>query len=185
MSDRKFLFLLSSARHHGNAETLARHAAKRLPSHVKQEWLRHSDLPLPPFEDIRHEGSGIYPAPTGNARNLLDATLAATDIVFVAPVYWYTVPAAAKIYLDYWSGWMRVKGLDFRPRMGGKSLWAVTILSDTNFSEADPTIGMLKLGAEYMKMHWKGALIGYGNKPGDVMEDAPSVTRAEKYFSGV
>ena len=38
---------------------------------------------------------------------LLDATLAATDLVFVAPVYWYSLPAAAKLYLDYWSAWLR------------------------------------------------------------------------------
>ena len=183
MSELRFLFLLSSARRNGNAETLARHAARHLPSNIKQEWLRHTDLPLPPFEDIRNsEGGDVYPAPKGHARTLLEATLTASDIVFVAPVYWYGVPTAAKLYLDHWSGWMRVPNLEFKPRMAGKTMWAITIVSDADHSVADPLTGTLKLSADYMQMRWAGALIGYGNKPGDVLSDKPSVERAEKFF---
>jgi multimeric flavodoxin WrbA len=185
MSDtsRQFLFLLSSARKGGNAETLARRAAKSVPAGAGQTWLHHADLPLPDFSDIRHAGDGTYPMPEGHGRTLLDATLAATDLVFVAPVYWYSVPATAKTYLDHWSGWMRLPGVDFRPRMAGKTMWAVTMLSDRDMAQAEPLLGCLKWTANYLGMRWGGSVIGYGNKPDDVLADAPALAQAETLFA--
>lgn len=45
---------------------------------------------------------------------------AATDIVLVSPVYWFSIPSPLKTYLDHWSGWMRVPDLDFKEKMRGK-----------------------------------------------------------------
>src|SRR5215813_5881410 len=103
MVTRSFLFLLASARKDGNTEALARRAASYLPADVDRRWIRLSDVPLPPFEDIRHVGDGRYPQQVGNERLLLDATLEATDLVVASPLYWYSVSASAKLYLDYWS----------------------------------------------------------------------------------
>jgi NAD(P)H-dependent FMN reductase len=102
--DRRFLFVLTSARRDGNSEALARIAAASLAPEVEQRWLSLLDLDLPPFEDIRHSGDGIYPQPDGPSRALLEATLWASDLVMVAPLYWYSIPARAKNYLDHWSG---------------------------------------------------------------------------------
>ena len=183
-SIRQFLFLVSSARKGGNTETLAQAAARHLPAGAGQTWLHHADLPLPDFADIRHSGDGTYPLPEGPGKTLLDATLAATDLVFVAPVYWYSLPTAAKLYLDHWSGWMRLPGIDFRPRMAGKTMWAVTMLSDRDTTQADPLLGSLKWTADYLKMNWGGALLGYGNKPGDVLVDAVALEEAKGFFAG-
>ena len=122
---RRFAFLIASTREGGNSEVLARRAAATLPPHVVQQWLRLSDLPLPPFEDVRHVEGGSYPPPTGNAATLLEATLGATDLVFAAPLYWYGVPASLKLYLDHWSGWMRVPGLEFSRAHGGQDRMGV------------------------------------------------------------
>ncbi|MGW5667958.1 flavodoxin family protein [Micromonospora sp. NPDC003776] len=181
---RSYLFLLGSARHGGNTETLARHAATRLPVDARVRWLRLAELPLPRFEDVRHRGSGRYPEPVGNARVLLDATLTATDVVIASPLYWYTVSADVKTYLDHWSGWMRVPGVDFRARMRGKTLWAVSTVSDEDRTTADPMLGTLRLTADYLGMRWGGALVGYGNRPGDVLADAAALARAETFFAG-
>jgi multimeric flavodoxin WrbA len=182
MKDRRFLFLLSSTRQRGNAELLARHAAAPLPSNTEQQWLRLSDLPLPDFRDTRDTG-GTYPVPDGHGATLLQATLAASDLVFVAPVYWYALPTLAKHYLDHWTGWMRVPDLDFKLRMAGKSMWAVTILSDTDHRFAEPLLGTLRLTADYMDMRWAGSVIGYGNHSGDVLKDKAALAAAEKLFS--
>ena len=181
---RDFLFIVASARRDGNTEKLARQAARSLPPGTAQTWLRLLDLAVPPFEDIRHSGDGTYPAPSGDLETLFDATLAATDLVFVAPLYWYSVPAAAKLYLDYWSAWMRVPGADFKARMAGKTMWAVTVISDEDTRVADPLIGTLKLSAEYMRMRWGGALLGYGSRPDDILRDATALAAAERFFAG-
>jgi multimeric flavodoxin WrbA len=179
---RRFTFLLASARRDGNTELLARKAAEHLPSEHDQQWLRLMDLPLPPFVDIRHS-VGVYPQPEGNERVLFDATLDATDLVFAVPLYWYSVPASAKTYLDYWSGWLRVPGAEFKARMAGKKLWGVSALSDENFSVADPLIGTLKLTADYLSMEFGGVLLSYGNKPGEILADAAALERAATFFA--
>lgn len=179
-----YLFLLAGAREGGNTETLARAAAAELPARATQIWLNLRELPLPPFDDIRHTGDGVYPQPQGAEKTLLDATLAADHIVVASPLYWYSVSASAKLYLDYWAGWLRVPGADFKARMRGKTLQAITTLSDPDHSTADPLIGTLRLSAEYLRMTWHGALLAYANRPGDLpTSDPASLHRAKSFFS--
>ena len=113
-----------------------------------------------------------------------EATLAATDLVLVAPVYWYSMPAAAKLYLDHWSAWMRAPGWDFKARMAGKTLWAVSTFSDTDPKYAAPLRDTLQFTADYMVMRWGGHLLGFANRPGDVLADATALATAEKFFQG-
>lgn len=181
-SSRRFSFILASGRRDGNTEILARKAAEHLPPGSQQEWHRLMDLPLAPFEDIRHS-VGVYPQPQGNERVLFDATLGATDLVFAVPLYWYSVPASAKLYLDYWSGWLRVPGANFRERMAAKTLWGVCALSDEDPRRADPLVGTLAITADYLKMGFGGVLLGYGNKPGEVLNDAAALDKARSFFA--
>lgn len=83
-----------------------------------QQWLHLLDFPLPDFVDLRHNGA--FQPPVGDARLLLEATLNATDLVLVAPLYWYGLPAPAKLYLDPWSGWLRIPGIDFQKKRRAK-----------------------------------------------------------------
>jgi NAD(P)H-dependent FMN reductase len=182
---RSFTFILASARRGGNTETLARRAASRLPAGVEQRWLSLIDLPMPTFRDLRHAADGSYPPPVWPASVLLDATLAATDLVIASPLYWYTVSADAKKYLDHWSGWMRVPGFDFRARMAGKTLWAVSSVSDEDPSVAEPMLGTLRLSAQYLNMRWGGALLGYANRPGEILADEAALARADTFFDAV
>ena len=97
-----FLFLNASTRapgQVGNTETLARRAAEALPADAKQTWLALAGLDLPAFVDHRHT-TGVYPMPEGDAKQVLDALLSATDVVFVSPVYWFSVPSPLKLCLD-------------------------------------------------------------------------------------
>jgi hypothetical protein len=180
--ERKFLFILGSARIEGNTELLARHAARSLPKAVKQNWIRLIAYALPLFEDIRHHETRRYQINSESEKTLLDATLACTDLVIASPVYWYNVSAATKLYIDHWSAWMRLEGVEFRSRMAGKTLWGISSLSDKNASGAQPLIDCLRLTAEYLNMDWRGVLLGYGNRPGDVLEHPPSMERSSVFF---
>jgi hypothetical protein len=140
---RSFLFLLASGRDGGNTEALAREAAAHLPEHAHQRWLSLADHQLPVFADIRHADESPHQPSTDNERLLLDATLAATDIVIASPVYWYSVSSSAKLYLDHWSNWLRIPDLGFKARMGEKTFWSVSVLADEDPSMADPLLGTL------------------------------------------
>lgn len=178
---RQFLFLLGSSRSDSNTEMLARKAAEQLPAEVGQRWLRLAEHPLPDFADLRHDSDHARPTegPTGL---LLDATLAATDIVIASPLYWYSVSAHTKRYLDYWSGWLRTPGVDFKATLAGRNLWGVTVLAHEEQEVADPLIGTLNHSAAYMGMHFGGVLLGNGSKPGDVLNDTEALARAKTFF---
>lgn len=182
--ERKFLFLCGSARREGNSVLLAEAAAASLPSSSKTAWLHLADLDLPRFEDFRHQEGGAFPMPEEGAEIALQATLAATDLVMVAPVYWYGLPASTKLYLDHWSGWLRIPGLDFRDRMAGKRMWAITMVSDTDPAKAEPLLTSLRWTAQYMRMEWGGEMIGLGNSPGDVLADTTAMGIAARLFRG-
>ncbi|MEV4162393.1 flavodoxin family protein [Nonomuraea dietziae] len=183
MAERRFLFLIGSARPGGNTEALARTAAEHLPEGAEQRWLHLDDLPLPPFRDVRHADDGVYRVPVGNERVLLEATLDATDLVIASPLYWYSVSASTKLYLDYWSAWMRVPGVDFRRRMAGKTTWAISAVSDDDMAVADPLVGTLRLCAQYFGGRWGGALLGFANRPGEMATDHDALTRAKTFFT--
>ena len=178
---RRVLFVLGSARAGGNLEILARRAAEALPERVERTWLALPEWPLPPFADLRHVGDGAYPLPEGNEKALFDATMAATDLVVVSPLYWYTVSTPVKAYLDCWSGWLRMPGAGFREAMADKTLWAVTSFAGER-AKARPATDTLRLCAEFFGMRWGGALLGNGSRPGDVHSDTEAMTAAATFL---
>jgi len=174
---RHFTFVVGSTRSGGNSEALAR--AAKLPAGASEDWQLLRDHPLPPFADTRHTTG--YAPPDGHARRLCDATLAATDLVLVTPVNWYSVSWPMKLYLDHWSAWMRIPELGFD--LAGRNLWGVVVDSDDDDSggSAVPVIDTLRRTADYMKMQWRGVLLGHANRPGEL--PASMLATAATYFS--
>ncbi|MEU3059774.1 flavodoxin family protein [Streptomyces subrutilus] len=180
VATRNFTFVLGSARSGGNTEALARHAAGGLRPDTGRTWLRLHDLPLPEFTEPR-PGDG-RPAPRGNEKLLLDATLGSTDLVVASPLYWYSVSAATKLYLDYWALWMGLPDVGFRERMRGKTLWAVTAYARGEARDTDPLTGMLRQTADYLGMRWGGALLTRAGRPADLEGDPAVLRRAARFF---
>ncbi|MBO1334932.1 flavodoxin family protein [Streptomyces sp. VRA16 Mangrove soil] len=182
MPTRNFLFLLGSSRPGGNTEILARRAAEQLPSDVDRRWIDLAAHPLPDFEDLRHDSDHVRPEGDDTAL-LLDATLAATDIVIASPLYWYSVSSSTKRYLDHWSGWLRTPGVDFKETLAGRTLWGVTALAHEETEVADPLVGTLTNSAAYMGMRFGGVLFGNGSRPGDVLKDEEALRNAKTFFA--
>lgn len=181
---RNVLFLLSSARENGNAEQLARKAAESLPPGTLTDWLRLNEYRHEAFQDLRHAPGGYTARPASpEMLALAERTLAADELVIVAPVYWYGLPSSAVSYLEHWSWWFRLPELRFRERMRGKVLSLVTShSSDEDDGVAQPLSMSLQLSADYMEMKWRGALIGHGNQPGEVLQDARALAAAREFL---
>ncbi|MFC9651856.1 flavodoxin family protein [Streptomyces sp. NPDC059892] len=179
-ADRSFLFVLGSSRSDGNTEILARAAAQQLPASVPQRWVDLADLPLPDFQDGRHEtdtwSAGEY------EETLRQATLEATDIVIASPLYWYTLSAQMKRYLDYWSGWLTVTDSDFAERMAGRTLWGVSVMSADDEAVGAGLVTTLNNSAAYLRMRFGGVLFGNGSRPGQIRNDERAALRAKTFF---
>ncbi|MEU0600745.1 NAD(P)H-dependent oxidoreductase [Streptomyces sp. NPDC006393] len=179
--NRSFLFLLASARSDGNSEQLARVAAEQLPSTTGQRWLDLTRLRLADFVDARHADA---PRPEQDNEELLrQATLAATDIVIVSPLYWYSLSSYAKRYLDYWSKWLTTPDPGFRAEMAGRTLWGVTAMAHREEVVAQPLVLSLHHSAAYMGMRFGGVLLGNGSRPGQVRDDERAAVRAKTFFT--
>ena len=184
MTARSFLFLLGSSRADGNTEDLARLAAEQLPTGTGQRWLNLSELTLPDFEDLRHEGDGSYPAPTGHAATLLEATLGATDLVLTSPLYWYAVVHIHQAVPR------PLVGVDAgaRRRLQGSG-WPDAPCGASPRSRpptgASPNRRPGRCARSPRTCGWYrgGMLLGTGNRPGDVLND-PAATAHAKHFFG-
>ena len=62
-------------------------------------------------------------------------------------------------------------------------MWAIAAYSDTDPQTAQPLFETLRLTANYMNMRWGGDVLGYGNRPSDVLQDADALARAGSLFS--
>lgn len=175
---RHVLFLLSSARPDGNALRLARRAAAALPASA-QVWIDLTDPPLPPFIDLRPG----FALPQGPALPVMQAMQAATDIVFVAPVYWYALPAPAKLLLDHWSGWLDAPATGFTDWAKAKTVHLITTRGDPDPTVADLPEAMLKRSILWLGMQWGSAVHGIGDAPGDIDRDADALLQAVLMFA--
>jgi putative NADPH-quinone reductase len=186
------LFLIASPRANGNAETLARVASESLPSNAKQTWLALRDYNLEPFQDLRHVApinpeyplAGGYGEAEGHSKFLLEQTLEATDIVFVAPLYWYSMPALLKRYLDEWSAWMRIPNLDFKGSMARKHYWAISVSGAGTMEQAEPLFAALEFSARFFGAKLEKRLLGRGSKPSDVLSYPETLEAARVFFEG-
>ena len=177
--ERRFLFLLSSARKGGNAEWLARRAAAGLPA-AGQHWIDLTDPALPPFRDLRP----AYAHPEGPLGAILQAMRAASDIVFVAPVYWYGLPAPAKLLLDHWSGWLDAPETGFADWAPSLTLHLITTRADPDPTVPDLPEAMLKRSALWLGMRWGGALHGIADAPGEIAADGAALAAAAGFLTG-
>jgi multimeric flavodoxin WrbA len=178
-----YLFLTASTResgHLGNTEWLAQQAARHLPGGAQATWHHLARMQVPPFVDLRHT-AGQYPMPEGDMHTLLQATMACTDLVLVAPVYWYSMPATLKLYLDHWSAWMRIPGVPFKDSMARKTLHLITTSGDR--AKAQPMIDSVALCAAFLNMRFAGTLWGKGGPPAAVQADAAAIAQAATFFA--
>lgn len=107
----------------------------------------------------------------------------ADDLVFVAPVYWYALPAPAKLLLDHWSGWLDDPDLGFAAMMAGKRLWLITTRADPDPDVPAPVEAMMARTALWLKMPWCGALHGVADAPGDITRDTATWAQAAEFLT--
>lgn len=178
---RHVLFILASARRHGNAERLARNAAESLPHDVQQTWIRLSELSLPPFEDLRHSytGTTLHRAVTSEPC-WIQLWLRQISCLSHRSI---GLPASAKLYLDHWRGWLRIPGVDFKQRMAGKTLWLISSYERHRSRNLCPTFWHAATNGKLFAHALGRRGSGFRKSAGDVLNDADALRSSPQLFS--
>ncbi|MGH1435116.1 MAG: flavodoxin family protein [Lewinella sp.] len=135
----------ASSRSHGNTSTIANYLSGQL-SATAVNLSAHEIAPFS-YEDN-------YPA-TDDFKDIIDQTIEADHWVLVTPIYWYTMSAQMKTFLDRFSDLMRYRE-ELLPALTGKYLWTVAVGSDP---ESVPHFFTpFRLSAEYLAMYYGGDL---------------------------
>jgi len=98
----------------------------------------------------------------------------ADAIIHSVPVYFWSMTAQMKAYLDRWCAlfdaeWKWHK--QYYPRMKGKKIALITVCGDSNVRTADPIVHSFKSTAEFTGMKWLGTVMASASDKGDILKD--------------
>jgi len=107
--------------------------------------------------------------------------LDAYAIIHSSPVYFWTMTAQMKAYLDRlcvffdaeWR-WQKV----YYPKMRGKRIGLITVCGDTNVHTADPIVHSFKSTVDMTKMQWLGAVMASASDKGDIVKNEAVIQQA-------
>ena len=114
---------------------------------------------------------------------ILKKILDADAIIHSVPVYFWSMTAQMKAYLDRWcalfdANWNWQKAC--YPNMKGKRIGLITVCGDPNVHTADPIVHSFKLTVEMTKMHWLGAVMASAGDKGDIIKDEKARKQASE-----
>jgi len=100
--------------------------------------------------------------------------LEADAIIHSCPVYFWSMTAQMKAYLDRWCAlfdaeWRWQK--QYYPKMKGKRIVLITVCGDPNPHTADPIVHSFKSTAEMTRLTWVGAFMASASDKGEISKD--------------
>ena len=107
--------------------------------------------------------------------------LAAETIIHSGPVYFWSMTAQMKAYLDRWcvffdENWSWHK--EYYPKMKGKRIGLITVCGDTNVHTADPVVHSFKATVDMTGMRWLGVVMASAANKGDIIRDEEARKKA-------
>lgn len=158
----------------GNTEQLTEEAVKDL----TVDRIRLNEYTIRPIIDGRHAEEG-FPELDDDYKEVIDRVLAADVLLFATPVYWYSMSGIMKNFVDRWSQMMRDGDYpDFKQTMAGKKAFVIAVGGDLPEVKGLPMIQQFQSIFDFMGIRFEGYILGIGNKPGDVLDDAEGMFAA-------
>lgn len=107
--------------------------------------------------------------------------LDAHAIIHSVPVYFWSMTAQMKAYLDRWcvffdADWNWQKA--YYSKMQGKRIGLITVCGDPNVHTADPIVHSFQSTAEMTQMHWLGAVMTSAAEKGEIANNEKALREA-------
>ncbi|PKN19722.1 MAG: hypothetical protein CVU71_04940 [Deltaproteobacteria bacterium HGW-Deltaproteobacteria-6] len=107
--------------------------------------------------------------------------LDAYAVIHSCPVYFWSMTAQMKAYLDRWCvffdeewRWQKI----YYPKMRAKRIGLITVCGDPNVHTADPIVHSFKSTAELTKLTWLGAVMASATNKGDITNNEKAIKEA-------
>lgn len=107
--------------------------------------------------------------------------LDAYAIIHSVPVYFWSMSAQMKAYLDRWCvffdaewKWQKI----YYPKMRGKRIALITVCGDPNVSTAEPIVHSFKSTTDMTRMNWLGAVMASAAEKGEIVNNEKSLREA-------
>ena len=109
--------------------------------------------------------------------------LEADAIIHSVPVYFWSMTAQMKAYLDRWCAlfdaeWRWQKA--YYPKMKGKPIGLITVCGDPNVHTADPIVHSFKSTVEMTKMNWLGVVMAAAADKGEIAANETAKQQARE-----
>lgn len=111
--------------------------------------------------------------------------LEANAVIHSGPLYFWSMTAQMKAYLDRWCAFFDAEWKLHRryyPKMKGKGIGVITVCGDPNVHAADPIVHSFKSTVDFTKLRWLGAVQASASVKGEIAKNAAA--KKEAYALG-
>lgn len=169
--------LFGGSRQQGNSATLA----EKVVHGLDYQWIDLTKYHFNPVRDVRH-AEGKITDYQDDYIEVLDKMLESDTVIFVSPVYWYSVSASMKAFIDHWSETLRdEKYADFKEKMAKIEFRLILVGGDCPKIKARPCMHQIEYSLEFLGATLSDYLIGTANAPGDILKDAYALNKANQW----
>ncbi len=168
--------LHGGGRPNGNTETITKMITKDLD--VKNIYLK--EYVIKPIFDQRHDENG-FDEVDDDYNAIIDEILKQDILLFSTPIYWYSMTATMKGFIDRFSQTMRDKNYPhFKEQLGQKKAFVIAVGGDSPYTKGLPMIQQFHHIFDFLGIPFAGYMIGNANKPNEIMNDPKSQSDAEQ-----
>lgn len=167
--------IYGSTRPNGNTEFLTEKAIAGL--NVEKIYLR--EYSILQIEDHRHSTQGFSEV-VDDFNKVIDRVLPHETLIFVTPIYWYSMSGIMKVFIDRWSQAMRDSNYpNFRKRISEKKAFVIAVGGDKPYIKGLPMIQQFQYIFDYFGASFEGYIIGKASKPNEMEFDEYALSSAE------
>ena len=179
MSSKKILIALGSPRKKGNSTLLAQKAAEGIETAGGTYEMLHLDaLDIKPCKacDWCRGNVGSFCVTKDDMKPIYPKLREAGGLVIASPVYWFTVSAQTKLFMDRWYAFVDSEGYLFR----GKRIGIILTFGDTDVftSGAVNALRTFQDAFAYIDARIVGSVYGSADDPGEIQSNDELMEKA-------
>ncbi|MFW6137667.1 MAG: flavodoxin family protein [Spirochaetota bacterium] len=172
MNSKKVLIMVGSPRKNGNSSTLADRTARGIVAsggEYEMYHLHEMDIRVCTACDVCHEDADTYCTIEDDMKPLYPKIRDAHALVIASPIYWFSVSAQTKVFMDRWYAFGSPEGYVLK----GKKFGILLCYADADpfVSGAVNALRMFQDAVHYIEGTITGAVYGSAEQAGEIQSN--------------